>query len=67
MEKYVYALAGLLAGLVAGSVVTMRVMEEDFETQQRSLLILHGDRRAVACQLPEHQRPKNTDCREFAR
>ena len=63
MEKFVYAAAGLVAGIVIGAVFTMQYMEENFAKEQRTLLMLHGDKRASECQLPEASRPKNLDCR----
>jgi hypothetical protein len=66
LEKFVYAAAGLVAGFVIGAAFTMRYMEEDFAQQQRTMLILHGDWRASACQQPESSRPKNLDCRGLA-
>ncbi|MBK9115631.1 MAG: hypothetical protein IPM22_08290 [Betaproteobacteria bacterium] len=63
MEKLVYAAVGFALGAAAGAVAAFLYMEEDFAAQQRTTLILHGDRRAVACQVPEAQRPKGLDCR----
>jgi len=63
VEKFIYAAVGLVVGIVIGAAFTMRYMEEEFAEQQRTTLMLHGDRRASACQLPEASRPKNLDCR----
>jgi hypothetical protein len=63
VEKLLYAAAGFVVGLVVGCYFTMQYMEEDFAQQQRTTLMLHGDRRASECQLPEASRPKGLDCR----
>ncbi|MFO1315276.1 MAG: hypothetical protein U1F58_06695 [Burkholderiales bacterium] len=67
MEKFLYAIAGFVVGAAAGAAAAAWYMEEDFAARQRTLLILHGDRRALACQLPEAQRPKGVDCEGLTR
>ncbi len=67
MEKLVYAVVGFVLGAAAGAVGTFLFLEEEFAQQQRTTLILHGDRRALACQLPEAQRPKGVDCEGLTR
>lgn len=62
MDKFLYAIAGFVVGVAAGAAAAAWYMEDDFAERQRTLLILHGDRRALACQLPEAQRPKGVDC-----
>ena len=67
MEKLVYAVVGFMLGAAAGAVATFLYLEEDFAQEQRTMLILHGDRRALACQLPEAQRPKGIDSQGLTR
>ena len=62
-----YAAVGFALGAAAGAVGTFWYLEEAFAQQQRTTLILHGDRRALACQLPEAQRPKGLDCQGLTR
>jgi len=67
VEKLVYAVVGFALGAVAGAVAAFLYLQEDFAQEQRTMLILHGDRRALACQLPEAQRPKDIDCQGLTR
>ena len=67
MHRLIFAIAGFVVGAVAGIAGTMWYLEEDFAQQQRLQMTLHGTNRAVACQQPEAQRPKNLDCRGLTR
>jgi len=65
MQKLVFAAVGFVLGAIAGGAGAYWLLEEDFERQLSVMLVLHGDRKTVACQQPEGKRPKNLDCRGF--
>ena len=67
MERLVFAVVGFVVGAVAGVAAAVWYLEEDFAQEQRLQMTLHGTNRAVLCQQPEVQRPKNLDCRGLAR